>query len=459
MLQNILDLVFVGGMVAAFYFYIHAPRKKRKQKHSVNKIDLSENNKMKDLDFYGVNKMDADKEKFMQEVRNKKTKMENGEEISVDAAQAFALIRNSKYNDLIVSENGKINMKKILTDKELEIMKNKIQNFKVDPNAKRVEFKVPGYVQKVENINADDAQILEQEITIPNFDQLLEQEVKNVEEKNKSKLNIDENEINFETEKVEEVKVEKSDLNPVEKDDEISIPNFEQILNQEAENKLNIVENKNNFEVENEIEKVEKIKAEKSVLNPVEKDEEISIPNFEQILNQEAENKLNIVENQNTIDFENINYFSAEMFRPYADRNPYFFQAILKKLFSKNAANFLFLDFEKRNIYIEKNYFAKTVKTFFDYNGKIKFDQDFVKEDCADIYDGNKINDLIRDVSTEKTSEAFGSRNGMKFLYNLLLESQDVADLCISGWFLKFKFENIVEKSKKFEGVLLNMWF
>lgn len=152
MLQNILDLVFVGGMVAAFYFYIHLPRKKRKQKHSVNKIDLSENNKMKDLDFYGVNKMDADKEKFMQEVRNKKTKMENGEEISVDAAQAFALIRNSKYNDLIVSENGKINMKKILTDEELEIMKNKIQNFKVDPNAKRVEFKVPGYVQKVEDI-------------------------------------------------------------------------------------------------------------------------------------------------------------------------------------------------------------------------------------------------------------------------------------------------------------------
>jgi uncharacterized small protein (DUF1192 family) len=242
MLENVLDLVFVGGMVAAFYFYILLPGKKRKQRHSKNEIELEENTKMKDLDFYGVNKMDADKEKFMQEVRNKKTRMENGEEISVDAAQAFALIRNSKYNDLIVSENGKINMKKILTDEELEIMKNKIQNFQVDPNVKRVEFQVPGYIQEVKN-----------------------------------KLNIVENEI----EKVEKPKAEKSDSNPVEKDEEILIPNFEQILNQEVKNKLNIVEN--------EIEKVEKPKAEKSDSNPVEKDEEILIPNFEQILNQEVE--------------------------------------------------------------------------------------------------------------------------------------------------------------------------
>ena len=415
MLENLLDLVFVGGMVAAFYFYIHLPRKKRKQRHSKNEIELEENTKMKDLDFYGVNKMDEDREKFMQEVRNKKTKMENGEEISVDAAQAFALIRNSKYNDLIVSENGKINMKKILSDEELEIMKNKIQNFKVDPSVKKVEFKVPGYVQKVEDIKDGGVRwVFTKEhaewcgiesVCYDKFDRATPDPDKVAEDEKSKSKKVNEDKNDFLLDSVNELKKEQRKTNQhlAENKMKESLKNFENLNLDDAQ----ILE------------------------------QEITIPNFEQLLEQEVKN----VEEKRY--FEDISYFSPEMIKIFADKNPLFFKSVLEKLFSKNATNFLFLDFEKRNIYIEKNYFAKTVKTFFDYNGKIKFDQDFVKEDCADIYDGNKINDLIRDVSTEKTCEAFGSRNGMKFLYNLLLESQDVADLCISGWFLKFKFENI----------------
>ena len=71
MLENLLDLVFIAGMIAAYYFYIHAPRKKTKLKHMSDVPVLEENTQMRDLDFYGINKMDSDREKFMQEIRNK----------------------------------------------------------------------------------------------------------------------------------------------------------------------------------------------------------------------------------------------------------------------------------------------------------------------------------------------------------------------------------------------------
>jgi len=66
-------------------------------------------------------------------------------------------------------------------------------------------------------------------------------------------------------------------------------------------------------------------------------------------------------------------------------------------------------------------------------------------ENCVDIYDGEKINKLIYELDTKSILEKFGSRNSMRYLWNLLLESQDVAELCLSGWFLKFRFENIVD--------------
>ena len=471
MLENLLDLVFIAGMIAAYYFYIHAPKKKLKQKHMSDVPVLEENTHMRDLDFYGINKMDSDREKFMQEIRNKKTRMENGEEISVDAAQAFALIRNSKYNDLIVSEDGKINMKKIMSEEELEEIRNRIENFQKNKDEERVEFKVPGYVQRVEklnnggvrwvftqehaqwcgiesvcydrfdratpdpdrpiedgkgkgkkqnqdsnsfllesvnelkkeqrktnqyiadnimldalknneNLNADDAAILEKEIGIPDFENILEQESKIIEEKSSVIEPVIANqeesfEIESELEKIKNFKMKNKIVEPVSEDEEVCIPDFENILEQESkiieeknlaaeqiitneENKISEKKEAPIEEIKNEEPKIQKV--ENNIIKPV-------------ILDQKKDSEIKNKNEDNN--FKDIDYVSNELLRAYADKYPLFFQSVLQKLFSKDSANFLFLDFEKRNIYVEKNYFARTVKSFFDYNGRLKFDQDF----------------------------------------------------------------------------------
>ena len=108
----------------------------------------------------------------------------------------------------------------------------------------------------------------------------------------------------------------------------------------------------------------------------------IETPDFDEILKQESkiiEAENNTVESvfadekkdfeTQKVDFENMSYVSSQLLKNFVDKHPLFFQSVLQKLFSKDGANFLFLDFENRNIYIEKNYFAKTVKSFFNYDG------------------------------------------------------------------------------------------
>jgi|GEM_PF-1929223 len=426
MLENLIDLIFIGGMIAAYYFYIHAPKKKLKQKHMSDAPVLEENTQMRDLDFYGVNKMDSDKEKFMQQVREKKTRMENGEEISVDAAQAFALIRNSKYNDLIVSEDGKINMKKIMSEEELEEIRNRIEKFQKNKDEERIEFKVPGYVQRVEklnnggvrwvftkahaewcgiesvcydrfdratpdpdkvvedgkgkgkkqnqdsnsfllesvnelkkeqrktnqyiadnimldalknneNLNADDAAILEQEIGIPDFENILEKESKIIEEKSsvmEPEIIDEENsfEIENEIEKVKNLQMKNSISKPVSQDEEINIPDFENILEKESK----IIEEKNLAaeqiitkeeapveEIKNEEPKIQKV--ENNIIKPV-------------ILDQKKDSKIKDKNEDNN--FKDIDYVSNELLRAYADKYPLFFQAVLQKLFSRNVQIF-----------------------------------------------------------------------------------------------------------------------
>lgn len=111
-------------------------------------------------DFYGTDLLRDDPQNFLKKLEHKKQQLANGESVGVNAAEAFYLIRNNAHKDLIVGEDGTINMKDlhnnfVVNDENVEELKNKILNFQPagrDKNAKPKVMQIPGYVKEVQQI-------------------------------------------------------------------------------------------------------------------------------------------------------------------------------------------------------------------------------------------------------------------------------------------------------------------
>lgn len=104
-------------------------------------------------DLYGTKKYQNEPDKFFTELVENQKKLDKGEDVGVEAAQAFFLIRNANSHNLVVGRDGKVNLKKMLSDeeKQKEFVEH-VMNFMPEGREKEEpkEVMLPGYVDYVQ---------------------------------------------------------------------------------------------------------------------------------------------------------------------------------------------------------------------------------------------------------------------------------------------------------------------
>lgn len=134
------DTIFVIMLIFAIVGYliwdnyllpekVKAKRKKLAQKNIQKEIDSVKKTNEKKIEaekikksFTGTTEFENDPIKFFEELKETQKKLDNGEQVGVDAAQAFFLIRNYAHHDLITGEDGIIRLKQ------------KIEQYKTGPS-------------------------------------------------------------------------------------------------------------------------------------------------------------------------------------------------------------------------------------------------------------------------------------------------------------------------------------
>jgi hypothetical protein len=161
-----------------------------------------------------------------------------------------------------------------------------------------------------------------------------------------------------------------------------------------------------------------------------------------------------VMENNDDIDYENIEvgdeYFEAdqavfeygdfETFLTLTAKNQYFIDALFDNIFAKviTINHCLFVELEKREILIEKNYFIHSVLSVIQDSDCVRFKNDFLIKDAFDIFDGNKVSKIVEAMCWNESFFANFQRNGYdNYVFNLLIEIVDGETSFLNGWFLR----------------------
>jgi len=160
------------GMVAVVYVtgwfvFVNIPSKIRIHKKNLLREDL-EKNKSADTkspipasvkpDFYGLRAEKENPELFKKIIEQKNKRLEKGNEIPVNAAEAFYLMRNIQHHNMIVGENGTVNLNVlkdsnesvVLDDEKIEALSKRIMDFKPDGSEQNLSQRnvLPAYIKK-----------------------------------------------------------------------------------------------------------------------------------------------------------------------------------------------------------------------------------------------------------------------------------------------------------------------
>lgn len=339
-------------------------------------------------DFYGTDLMRNDPEKFLRKVEQKKQQLAKGESIGVNAAEAFYLIRNSRHKDLIVGEDGTVNMKYlensdlVVSGENIEKLKNKIMNFQPsgrDPNEEIKVVQIPGYVKEVQQIKDGCTRWV--------FEEWHAKEcgIKTLCWDRFGRAMLDPDEVK------EKPKSKSGKKDSARGSDEIA-------------------------DLSRKVSRVLEIQEEQRVDAMLSADEE----------------------DETEVDAETFfEYISKEQFLSSIAIQDDFLDAVLQSVFSKKGAKDIFVQFSKKQIFIEKNYFARCVRDLFFENERRQFDLDFMTS-SIEIYDGNKINEMVLLMNADEYF--IRVRQGAKrMLFNMLFSSEDVDGDYYSGWYLKMQ--------------------
>ncbi len=404
---EILQIIIAVGLGVAAYFYMFTPRRSQYEAK-----EEEQKSTKKELDFYGIKKFQSEPEKFLAAAQENQKKLERGEEIAVDAVHALYLIRNSKYHDLIVGENGAINLKNINAHEKLQ----KDADDVLEKIGHKVKFTLPEYVERVEDLADGGVRwVYKKEhayscgIESVCYDKnnramrcpeaLLCDEQKNKGAKNKNGA--------------------KSFVPPAQHTKPVSIPAPDKFQSDIDLNFANIMN------AENENQDVDEIQKNISV------DE----PDLVNILKVESTDGLPI-ENAD----EGLRYIDRESFT-LDFKNKNLLEKVLQNVFDfKSAQNFIFIEYVNREIFIEKNYFFEAVCAMIQKNSVDKFKVDFLAGKSVEIFDGNLVERFVSNIDVNNIFLAYTQRGQKKVLYNLLLGSEDVEGVGFQGWFFKVDF-------------------
>lgn len=463
-------LVFAFIVYVIIYVVIKPAReiKNLEEKISFEKNSSEITVKKNADDFYGTELMKNNPNAFLQIVAEKKQRLENGESIGVKASEFFYLIRNSDHKDLIVGEDGTINMKDIesidgiLANKEIADLQNRILNFhpseREDEN-KSTGMQIPGYVKKVEPIKDGGTRWVFEEWHAD------ECGIKTLCWDRFGRAMLDPDEIK-----------DDSKNKPGKKDSGRGTRSSDEVtdLSKKVSRYMEMVEEARvdaMLAVVPEVDAVDaKVEfAKPSTLKPAElKDEikaiedEIETPDFMLTLNDDFENNLmkdianknlntpvaDVVEidqrranESQDEDREYFRYFDKERFFSRTAQQKEFIEAAMKSIFSSDGLEYIFVLYPEKQVFIEKNYFAYAIENLFSEKDRSKYRKDFFVDGSKNIFDGIKINELLGVISEkEKLFLSYGKGSG-KMIFNMLFSNSRIKDDYFTGWYVKMSFE------------------
>lgn len=444
---------------------------KEKEKEDQKKFAAKKRNKQ-ESDFYGIDKMREQPSAFLQTVEETRKRLNAGEDVGVDAATAFYLIRNYKHSGLIAGEDGVINLRTLEnvdytfnTDKAREIEKW-IMEFQ--PEGRSEESKpvvaLPKYIAQVQDLpNGATRWVYDEQhskdcgIKGLCFDRhgrsMPDPDDKNEEQKDKGRKGKSSSRERQDSE-AKDASIKSSRLIELETETRADI-----MLTKAAEQTKN--KNQNLFsedagdilestEIKTDILKVS------SVLQPaVYKDEteaieeEFAIPKFGLIMESvksDADPFFAPEEEPEKIDeffstpslFE---YGEMERFVSFVACGENFREKVLEKIFSKDGIGFVFANFVDRQVYIEKNYFARTVRDLIEKDEWRKFEHDFLSDGASEIFDGLKFSEVLKSMQGGRNMFLSYGRGGIRNFFNLLLQTGDDGTVFVNGWFAKMAFD------------------
>lgn len=340
--MEIVTVLVAGAAVGILYKkFIIDPEKAienhlEQKKNEPKKDDETEK---KSEAFFGIDKVKKDPESFLVDIDRLAEKLERGEKVKVNAAEALYMMRNSRYHNLIIGEDGTINFKKIAnnTDESEETIKGDIFEERLARKS-----------------NEDDE--------VHNGKEAVETEVK------KSK-----------------------------NDDEVKSQSFTKgqgclLLEEDAED-----------------------------LDFEELDEEICCDDRQEVPRYE-------------IVYVDYKSFMVEC------KKPEFVDLVLENVFSEKGCGSVYVDQYSKKIIVEKNYFAKAIRSLMLPEHQKQFDRDFISKVFFNIYDSNRMDELFS--SMQKCEKIFDShgKGGSRFLFNLLIEFVEINQLFLSAWFVRIPF-------------------
>ena len=432
-------------------------------------------------DFFGTNLMREDPNRFIKNVEENQKRMEAGEDVGMKAAEAFFMIRNSAHSNLIVGENGTINMKIHAEncDEENEERDKLVQSiWDFQPADRKAEDAlpervIPGYVDHVEELkdgaqrwvyekwHADECGI--KTLCLDKFGRPMpDPDAPKDDDRKKGKGQKDFGE-NYAQEDglgliaLKEVTV----LKEMVMEDRAAILLAAAVspsANVDATPEHKIVTEKK------EAKKVPEVLKQTPYLSEIDQLKiDFPPPDFESMFSEKKlskdEEKIIIEDENDFVEIKNqFEYHDDNFFLERLCSDPNFIEAVFESVFSENGSFFVFADFQNRQFLIEKNYLVRAMRDLFAQEERIIFERDFLEKDAAIIFDGLKINQVLLKINSKTEMFLTYGRYENKLLFNILLQQ---GDDFISGWFAKIKFDacknadNFQEKYAKHDEITI----
>lgn len=207
----------------------------------------------------------------------------------------------------------------------------------------------------------------------------------------------------------------KDDIASIE--EELAIPDFSLSFED------SLVETETRNEVSTELD-VEKLQEESSLKNDAWKDEYF----MEDEEGEDLENP-----QDEFFEYEDMDRF-LKTTATYQD----FAEKVFESVFSKKGVGSIFIDFVEKEIFVEKNYFARCITDLIVDKERKKFELNFLTKESIEIYDGNKMNELCLAMNYNNYFLTYG-RGQSRVIFNVLVELEEIDGVYLCGWYLKMK--------------------
>lgn len=472
-IKFVLGLGIIAGVVyvIVLFYLIESNHKRRTKKIDDinNNVDVTKTPVKKVNDFYGTDFMREHPEKFLQTIEQKRRHMARGEDVGVNAAQAFAIIRTSKHNGLIMREDGILNMRvleganSIIDEEQIIEDRHWIMTHQIDGSSEKENpngLVPPDYVEKVENLKdgavrwvykkwyADECGVVtlfrdRHGRIMPDPDAPKDDGKGN----GHGGKNNDSQRVN---DAMTDISKKHSLLLEMEEEARVDV-----MLASSGIEPKKTASKKSDRSLTQPVEKtvaqknVEKEARLASVLIPTKYIDEVQqlekehvIPDFFALFeeeNQGATTEL-VLEQEEEVEDEKLFYEGFEDFISFLNERKNSLEVVLSAVLSADAVGFVFADFQSREVLIEKNYFARSVRGLFRTEDFRKFDEDFLSPNAMVIYNYDKVNSIVQAIDPSKTIFLTFGKGRSRSAFNLMIRTDTKPERFVNGWFLKIPF-------------------